>query len=196
MTEDLRPGETTLAAADRLTDTPISAARRRRYWMIWWLWAIFGAAVTFRGMPEGSWLIAAAVLTAPFWALFLLWPVFWLRDRRRARGLWAEDVALILGPAAEGAGEETAIPVIFGRGSALIPCFAWEAAFPTVDPAALGIEVLPSDARPGVHLAALPAEALLGFDGWADAASAHDASAEDWEAARLWTEALRRALVR
>ena len=76
MTAQSASKETTLDLVDRQVETPVSAARRRRYWLVWWLWAVFGAAVSFRGMPAGGLLIASAVLTAPFWVLFAVWPIF------------------------------------------------------------------------------------------------------------------------
>ena len=76
MTAQSASKETTLDLVDRQVETPVCAARRRRYWLVWWLWAVFGAAVSFRGMPAGGLLIAAAVLTAPFWVLFAAWPIF------------------------------------------------------------------------------------------------------------------------
>ena len=98
MTAQSASKETTLDLVDRQVETPVCAARRRRYWLVWWLWAVFGAAVSFRGMPAGGLLIAAAVLTAPFWVLFAAWPILWLRDRRRSKTLWAEETAVLLAP--------------------------------------------------------------------------------------------------
>lgn len=54
MTAQSASKETTLDLVDRQVETPVSAARRRRYWLVWWLWAVFGAAVSFRGMPAGT----------------------------------------------------------------------------------------------------------------------------------------------
>lgn len=54
MTAQSASKETTLDLVDRQVETPVSAARRRRYWLVWWLWAVFGAAVSFRGMPAGD----------------------------------------------------------------------------------------------------------------------------------------------
>lgn len=190
--------ETTLDLTDRAVKTPVSRSRRRRYWMVWWLWAIFGAAVSFRGMPAGGWLVVAGILTAPFWALFAAWPVLWLADRMRARRLWAEEVAIVTAPSGA-AGEDTALPVIFGReraadGSGVrIPLLAWEAAFPTVRPEVFGLEVLPAGKLPGVALPTLEAAALFArdFDGGEKNGRA---APEDLEAARLWTAQLRRVL--
>lgn len=90
---------TTLELVDRAVDTPMPRSRRRRFWLLWWLWGIFGTAFSLRGVPDGTWLAVALLLTSPFWALFLLWPCLWLRDRLRARSLWAESVSIILAEA-------------------------------------------------------------------------------------------------
>ena len=148
MTAQSASKETTLDLVDRQVETPVCAARRRRYWLVWWLWAVFGAAVSFRGMPAGGLLIAAAVLTAPFWVLFAVWPILWLRDHRRSKTLWAEETAVLLAPNPQQSASDSsadaqggiALPVILGheRESSgegiLIPMLGWEAAFPTLEP--------------------------------------------------------------
>ena len=148
MTAQSASKETTLDLVDRQVETPVCAARRRRYWLVWWLWAVFGAAVSFRGMPAGGLLIAAAVLTAPFWVLFAAWPILWLRDRRRSKTLWAEETAVLLAPNPQQSASDSstdaqggiALPVILGHerespgAGILIPMLGWEAAFPTLDP--------------------------------------------------------------
>ena len=76
-----------LALLERIEERvklPMPAARRRRFWLAWLLWAIFGAAVTWSGAPQGTALAMASILTAPFWLLFLAWPVLCMRDRLRA----------------------------------------------------------------------------------------------------------------
>ena len=42
MTAQSASKETTLDLVDRQVETPVSAARRRRYWLVWWLWAGLG----------------------------------------------------------------------------------------------------------------------------------------------------------
>ena len=123
MTAQSASKETTLDLVDRQVETPVCAARRRRYWLVWWLWAVFGAAVSFRGMPAGGLLIAAAVLTAPFWVLFAVWPILWLRDHRRSKTLWAEETAVLLAPNPQQSASDSsadaqggiALPVILGH---------------------------------------------------------------------------------
>ena len=153
----------TLELTERLVETPVPAARRRRFWLVWWLWAVFGAAVTFSGTLEGTWSAVALILTAPFWGLFVLWPLFWIRDRLRAKRLWAAEVLVLLAPERRGEAEEkTALPVIVGReGGLLVPLVAWESAFPAVPPDALGVEALPPGRFAGVKLPVLEARALL-----------------------------------
>lgn len=126
--------KTTLERAEAAVETPIPQRRRRRFWLLWWIWAVFGAAVSFRGTLSGSWIAIAAILTAPFWAMFVLWPFFALRDRLRAKRLWAAEVLVLLAPEVRGSDEEkTALPVIIGRnGGVLVPLEAWECAFPTI----------------------------------------------------------------
>lgn len=208
MTAQSASKETTLDLVDRQVETPVCAARRRRYWLVWWLWAVFGAAVSFRGMPAGGLLIAAAVLTAPFWVLFAAWPILWLRDRRRSKTLWAEETAVLLAPNPQQSASDSsadaqggiALPVILGheRESSgkgiLIPMLGWEAAFPTLEPKRMGLHLVAADTLPGVHLPALDAGDLLAFSGWNQSAQSFGASEDDWQAARRWTEHLRTVL--
>lgn len=163
MTAQSASKETTLDLVDRQVETPVCAARRRRYWLVWWLWAVFGAAVSFRGMPAGGLLIAAAVLTAPFWVLFAAWPILWLRDRRRSKTLWAEETAVLLAPNPQQSASDSstdaqggiALPVILGHerespgAGILIPMLGWEAAFPTLDPKRMGLHLVAADTLPG-----------------------------------------------
>ena len=175
MTAQSASKETTLDLVDRQVETPVCAARRRRYWLVWWLWAVFGAAVSFRGMPAGGLLIAAAVLTAPFWVQS------------------ASDSSTD----AQGG---IALPVILGHerespgAGILIPMLGWEAAFPTLDPKRMGLHLVAADTLPGVHLPALEAGDLLAFSGWDQSAQSFGASEDDWQAARRWTEHLRTVL--
>ena len=181
MTAQSASKETTLDLVDRQVETPVCAARRRRYWLVWWLWAVFGAAVSFRGMPAGGLLIAAAVLTAPFWVLFAAWPILWLRDRRRSKTLWAEETAVLLAPNPQQSASDSsadaqggiALPVILGH-----------------ERESSGASIL----IPGVHLPALEAGDLLAFSGWDQSAQSFGASEDDWQAARRWTEHLRTVL--
>ena len=208
MTAQSASKETTLDLVDRQVETPVCAARRRRYWLVWWLWAVFGAAVSFRGMPAGGLLIAAAVLTAPFWVLFAVWPILWLRDHRRSKTLWAEETAVLLAPNPQQSASDSsadaqggiALPVILGheRESSgegiLIPMLGREAAFPTLEPKRMGLHLVAADTLPGVHLPALDAGDLLAFSGWNQSAQSFGASEDDWQAARRWTEHLRTVL--
>ena len=167
---------------------------------------LFG--VSFRGMPAGGLLIAAAVLTAPFWVLFAVWPILWLRDHRRSKTLWAEETAVLLAPNPQQSASDSsadaqggiALPVILGheRESSgegiLIPMLGWEAAFPTLEPKRMGLHLVAADTLPGVHLPALDAGDLLAFSGWNQSAQSFGASEDDWQAARRWTEHLRTVL--
>ena len=197
MTAQSASKETTLDLVDRQVETPVSAARRRRYWLVWWLWAVFGAAVSFRGMPAGGLLIAAAVLTAPFWVLFAAWPILWLRDRRRSKTLWAEETAVLLAPNPQHSSSDSsadaqggiALPVILGHeressgAGILIPMLGWEAAFPSLDSKKMGLHLVSANTLPGVHLPALEAGDLLAFSGWDQSAQSFGASEDDWQAA-------------
>jgi len=156
-------------------------------------------------MPAGGLLIASAVLTAPFWVLFAVWPILWLRDRRRSKTLWAEETAVLLAPNPQQSASDSsadaqggiALPVILGheRESSgkgiLIPMLGWEAAFPTLEPKRMGLHLVSADTLPGVHLPALEAGDLLAFSGWDQSAQSFGASEDDWQAARRWTEHLR-----
>ena len=184
----------TLELTERLVETPVPAARRRRFWLAWWLWAVFGAAVTFSGTLAGTWTAVALILTSPFWVLFVLWPLFWIRDRLRAKRLWAAEVLVLLAPERRGEAEEkTALPVIVGRaGGLLVPLVAWESAFPALPPDELGVQTLPPGRFAGVKLPVLEAEALLQTPELALPAA--DAVVDpDREAAALWVERLRAA---
>ena len=190
MTAQSASKETTLDLVDRQVETPVCAARRCRYWLVWWLWAVFGVAVSFRGMPAGGLLIAAAVLTVPFWVLFAVWPILWLRDRRRSKTLWAEETAVLLAPNPQQSASDSsadaqggiALPVILGHeressgAGILIPMLGWEAAFPTLDPKRMGLHLVAADTLPGVHLPALEAGDLLAFSGWDQSAQSFGAS--------------------
>ena len=159
-------------------------------------------------MPAGGLLIAAAVLTAPFWVLFAAWPILWLRDRRRSKTLWAEETAVLLAPNPQQSASDSsadaqggiALPVILGheRESSgkgiLIPMLGWEAAFPTLEPKRMGLHLVAADTLPGVHLPALEAGDLLAFSGWNQSAQSFGASEDDWQAARRWTAHLRTVL--
>ena len=85
-----------LRVIGRLVDMPVARDRRRRYWMVWLLWGMLGTALTFEGVKDGTWLAVAGILGGPFWLLFLVWPFLWLRDRLRARSLWAEAMTALL----------------------------------------------------------------------------------------------------
>lgn len=146
-------------------------------------------------MPAGGLLIAAAVLTAPFWVLFAVWPILWLRDHRRSKTLWAEETAVLLAPNPQQSASDSsadaqggiALPVILGheRESSgegiLIPMLGWEAAFPTLEPKRMGLHLVAADTLPGVHLPALDAGDLLAFSGWNQSAQSFGASEDDWQ---------------
>lgn len=188
--------ETTLERAERSVETPIPARRRRRFWLLWWIWAIFGAAVSFRGTLSGSWIAIAAILTAPFWALFLFWPVLAVRDYLRAKRLWASEVLVLLAPEVRGSVDETtALPVVVGRsGGVLVPVEAWECAFPSIRPEMIPAAVVPADSHAGVHLAALKEEDLLASTLWENGTETPaGALPADLESAGLWVERLRLA---
>ena len=176
---------TTLEVVDRAVETPIPQARRRRFWLVWWLWGIFGTAFSMRGIPDGTWLAVALLLTSPFWALFVLWPCLWVRDRLRAKRLWAESVSIILAEVPESSvsgrnannkrsmqasaaetveSDDIAIPVVIGRDGVLVPVIGWQAAFPTLDEKTLstaGVSLTPADTFPGVHVEGFMADALV-----------------------------------
>lgn len=186
--------ETTLDRAEKAVETPIPERRRRRFWLLWWIWAVFGAAVSFRGTLSGSWIAIAAILTAPFWALFLFWPICALRDRLRAKRLWASEVLVLLAPEVRGSDDEkTALPVVVGReGGVLVPLEAWECAFPSIRPEMIPAAVVPADQYAGVHLPTLKEEDLLASALWErGAGTPAGALPADLESAGLWVERLR-----
>ena len=162
--------KTTLERAELAVQTPIPERRRRRFWLLWWIWAVFGAAVSFRGTLSGSWIAIAAILTAPFWVMFVLWPFFALRDRLRAKRLWAAEVLVLLAPETRGSDEEkTALPVVIGRdGGVLVPLEAWECAFPTIRPEMIPAEVVSAGTYAGVNLPVLREEDLLASGLWSE----------------------------
>ena len=57
---------TTLELVDRAVETPIPKARRRRFWLVWWLWGIFGIAFSMHGVSDGTWMAVALLLTSAF----------------------------------------------------------------------------------------------------------------------------------
>ena len=151
-----------LGSVERQVRTPMPASRRRRFWLAWMLWAVFGACVTLSGAPDGAALVMAGILTAPLWLLFAAWPFLWVADRLRARRLWARDVQLVVADG-DGTGRNggTAVPVIIGRdGRIAVPVRAWSAAFPGLVPERLGIRVLPAGSLPGVTLDVMEASAM------------------------------------
>lgn len=188
--------KTTLERAEAAVETPIPQRRRRRFWLLWWIWAVFGAAVSFRGTLSGSWIAIAAILTAPFWAMFVLWPFFALRDRLRAKRLWAAEVLVLLAPEVRGSDEEnTALPVIIGRnGGVLVPLEAWECAFPTIKAAMIPAEAAAPGTYPGVNLPVLREEDLFASGLWSEEKrKPAGASLSDLESSGLWVERLRLA---
>lgn len=59
----------------------MSGTRAGRGWMVWAIWGMLGTAFTMEGTTgtEGlGGLGMAALLTAPFWLAFVLWPLFWI----------------------------------------------------------------------------------------------------------------------
>lgn len=205
---------TTLELVDRAVETPIPQARRRRFWLVWWLWGIFGTAFSMRGIPDGTWLAVALLLTSPFWALFVLWPCLWVRDCLRAKRLWAESVSIILAEAPEAPAsgnkvnnkrsmqasaaetvdsDDIAIPVVIGCDGVLVPVIGWQAAFPTLDEKTLetaGVALTPADTFPGVHVAGFMADALVAaFAESADHLSDATASRNGTSADAIFAEA-------
>lgn len=142
------------------------------------------------GVSDGTWMAVALLLTSPFWVLFCLWPCLWLRDRLRAKRLWADSVGVVLAEAPRaGASSSTddtadiAIPIVIGRSGVLVPMVGWLAAFPSLDEAYLrtkGIRLTPADALPGVHIDGVMRDELLRGIAHialtADAASLHHSS--------------------
>ena len=77
----------------------MSGTRAGRAWMVWAIWGMLGTAFTMEGTTgtEGlGGLGMAALLTAPFWLAFVLWPLFWIWRRVRDRQLWTEKVELLV----------------------------------------------------------------------------------------------------
>ena len=157
---------TTFELVDRAVETPISKARRRRFWLMWWLWGIFGTSFSMHGVSDGTWMAVALLLTSPFWVLFCLWPLLWLWDRFRARRLWAEEVVVVWVEASSGEttkAESLAIPVILGCSGIFVPMLGWLPAFPDLDEAFLvenGVRVFEKDAFYGIHVKGVLGEDL------------------------------------
>ncbi len=201
-----------LEDVDRAVETPIPRARRRRFWLVWWLWGIFGTAFSMRGVPDGTWLAVALLLTSPFWALFAVWPILWLRDRLRAKRFWAESVSVVLAgspsSSAEAQGEKAepeediALPVVVGQSGVLVPVVGWMSAFPTLDEAglaALGVKGVPAETFAGVHLTSFKAEDLIETflaDNALRASDCPGASVDDLLCAQRWCAALKLAIDR
>lgn len=160
---------TLLERVERKVKLPMPAARRRRFWLAWSLWGIFGATVTWSGAPQGVTLAMASILTAPLWLLFLAWPVLWIRDRLHARQWWAKDVRLLVDEIPEGGiqrqEDAVALPVIVGQENALVvPLEGWCTVFPEIlreDLVRLGVEIWPAEKLSGVALEVIPAESLV-----------------------------------
>ena len=109
------------------------ASRIRRAWMVWAIWGMVGTSLTMEGTVDMTALSVSALLTAPFWAAFILWPVFRLWRRLRDRDLWAEEVEPLIHDAE---GEDPfGLPVIRGRSGLLLAAQAVSDAVP--DAAAL-----------------------------------------------------------
>ena len=74
----------------------MSGTREGRAWMVWAMWGMLGTAFTMEGTTgtEGlGGLGMAALLTAPFWLAFVLWPLFWIWRLVRDRQLWTEKMS-------------------------------------------------------------------------------------------------------
>ena len=77
----------------------MSKTKAARAWMVWAIWGMLGTAFTMEGTTgtEGlGGLGMAALLTAPFWLAFAVWPFFWLWRLVRDRRLWTEKVELLV----------------------------------------------------------------------------------------------------
>ena len=80
------------------------------------IWGMLGTAFTMEGTTgtEGlGGLGMAALLTAPFWLAFVLWPLFWIWRRVRDRQLWTEKVELLVHDPESS--EPFGLEVLFGR---------------------------------------------------------------------------------
>ena len=94
----------------------MSGTRAGRGWMVWAIWGMLGTAFTMEGTTgtEGlGGLGMAALLTAPFWLAFVLWPLFWIWRRVRDRQLWTEKVELLVHDPESS--EPFGLEVLFGR---------------------------------------------------------------------------------
>ena len=94
----------------------MSGTRAGRAWMVWAIWGMLGTAVSMEGTTgtEGlGGLGMAALLTAPFWLAFVLWPLFWIWRRVRDRQLWTEKVELLVHDPESS--EPFGLEVLFGR---------------------------------------------------------------------------------
>lgn len=94
----------------------MSGTRAGRAWMVWAIWGMLGTAFTMEGTTgtEGlGGLGMAALLTAPFWLAFVLWPLFWIWRRVRDRQLWTEKVELLVHDPESS--EPFGLEVLFGR---------------------------------------------------------------------------------
>lgn len=94
----------------------MSGTRAGRGWMVWAIWGMLGTAFTMEGTTGtegGGGLGMAALLTAPFWLAFVLWPLFWIWRRVRDRQLWTEKVELLVHDPESS--EPFGLEVLFGR---------------------------------------------------------------------------------
>lgn len=175
-----------LRVLGRLVDMPVARDRRRRYWMVWLLWGMLATALTFEGVKDGTWLAVAGILGGPFWLLFLVWPFLWLRDRLRARSLWAEDMTALLHDAGDDPDSTSTLIVVWGKTGAVVPESEWCGAFPSVRPE---LERIEAGTFPGVRTAGFLAKDLVA---WA-AGQNIEGTSGDLRAALLWCDTLDRA---
>lgn len=178
-----------LRVIGRLVDMPVARDRRRRYWMVWLLWGMLGTALTFEGVKDGTWLAVAGILGGPFWLLFLVWPFLWLRDRLRARSLWAEDMTALLHDAGDDPDGTSTLIVVWGKTGAFVPESEWCGAFPSVRLDVDKVERIEAGTFPGVRTAGFLAKDLVA---WA-AEKNIEGTKGDLRAALLWCDTLDRA---
>ena len=146
------------AAWEKALQYRMPAARIRRGWMVWAIWAMLGTALTMEGTVDFTALTVSALLTAPFWAAFLLWPLFRLWRRLHDRRFWGEETEMLVhDPEGE---TPFGLPVIRGRHGLLLAVEAVVEAVPEAEAELKAVPRRAPEPQAGLNLETFEPESL------------------------------------
>lgn len=167
----------------------MSPRRAKLGWMLWAIWGMFGTALTLRGVSGRLELGLAAMLSAPFWLAFALWPFLWLARRVRDRNFWAEGTVPVSHRMPDGA--SLTLLAAEGRNALRVPAEEIFSNVEGAEEALRGVPRNPPDPQAGLPFETFePAELAR----WAGRfPEAKPGKSSDLGALALWCDTLRRA---